>query len=200
MRPKMKKLIASVTFATALMAMTQAGATTYTYTGNASPGGDGNNYYVSLTADLNCAGSCSGTYSEGSGLTSFTLSIDNASNNLSVFSVSNGAPGYTSDGSLNYLTLSNAGSVTSWAVIADNGVNTIYTIGNDPFYGTQDLFQYGSIQSGTLDANPGKWSPTGDISATPLPSTWTMLIAAFVGFGFLAYRGTKKNAVPFAAA
>jgi hypothetical protein len=28
---------------------------------------------------------------------------------------------------------------------------------------------------------------------TPLPSTWTMLIAGFVGLGFFAYRGTKKN-------
>jgi hypothetical protein len=33
------------------------------------------------------------------------------------------------------------------------------------------------------------------ISQTPLPSTWTMLIAGFAGFGFLAYRGTKKNTV-----
>jgi hypothetical protein len=38
------------------------------------------------------------------------------------------------------------------------------------------------------------------ITPTPLPSTWTMLIAGFVGLGFLAYRGTKKSAVAFAAA
>jgi hypothetical protein len=38
------------------------------------------------------------------------------------------------------------------------------------------------------------------VTATPLPSTWTMLIAGFVGLGLLAYRGTKKNAVAFAAA
>ena len=35
---------------------------------------------------------------------------------------------------------------------------------------------------------------------TPLPSTWTMLIAGFVGLGFLAYRRTKKNTAAFAAA
>lgn len=29
-------------------------------------------------------------------------------------------------------------------------------------------------------------------NATPLPSTWTMMIAGFVGLGFLGYRGTKK--------
>ena len=38
------------------------------------------------------------------------------------------------------------------------------------------------------------------ISTTPLPSTWTMLIAGFAGFGFLAYRGTKKSSVALAAA
>ena len=38
------------------------------------------------------------------------------------------------------------------------------------------------------------------VSATPLPSTWTMLIAGFVGLGFLAYRGTKKNSAAIAAA
>jgi len=35
---------------------------------------------------------------------------------------------------------------------------------------------------------------------TPLPSTWTMLIAGFVGLGFFAYRGTKKNSATLAAA
>ncbi len=38
------------------------------------------------------------------------------------------------------------------------------------------------------------------LTATPLPSTWTMLIAGFVGLGFFAYRGTKKNGTALAAA
>jgi cbb3-type cytochrome oxidase subunit 3 len=38
------------------------------------------------------------------------------------------------------------------------------------------------------------------ISGTPLPSTWTMLIAGFVGLGFFAYRGTKKGTAALAAA
>jgi hypothetical protein len=37
------------------------------------------------------------------------------------------------------------------------------------------------------------------VGQTPLPSTWTMLIAGFVGLGFFAYRGTKKRTA-FAAA
>ena len=35
---------------------------------------------------------------------------------------------------------------------------------------------------------------------TPLPSTWTMLIAAFIGLGFFAYRGTARKAAKIAAA
>jgi len=33
----------------------------------------------------------------------------------------------------------------------------------------------------------------------PLPSTWFMLLSGFVGLGFFAYRGTKKNAALAAA-
>jgi hypothetical protein len=38
------------------------------------------------------------------------------------------------------------------------------------------------------------------LNTTPLPSTWTMLIAGFVGLGFFAYRGSKKNTATIAAA
>jgi hypothetical protein len=38
------------------------------------------------------------------------------------------------------------------------------------------------------------------VGSTPLPSTWTMLIAGFAGLGFFAYRGSKNNAAVFAAA
>jgi hypothetical protein len=37
-------------------------------------------------------------------------------------------------------------------------------------------------------------------AATPLPSTWAMLIAGFVGLGFFAYRGTKRRAAAIVAA
>jgi hypothetical protein len=39
-----------------------------------------------------------------------------------------------------------------------------------------------------------------DLTTTPLPSTWTMLIAGFVGLGFVAYRGKKKGSAAIAAA
>jgi hypothetical protein len=35
---------------------------------------------------------------------------------------------------------------------------------------------------------------------TPLPSTWTMLLAGFVGLAFFAYRGSQKGSAAFAAA
>jgi hypothetical protein len=38
------------------------------------------------------------------------------------------------------------------------------------------------------------------LAATPLPPTWTMLIAGFAGLGFFAFRGSKKNAAATAAA
>jgi hypothetical protein len=38
----------------------------------------------------------------------------------------------------------------------------------------------------------------GYASATPLPSTWLMLLTGFVGLGFFAYRGTKKDSAAIA--
>src|SRR5580698_10542269 len=37
------------------------------------------------------------------------------------------------------------------------------------------------------------------LTATPLPPTWTMLIAGFIGLGFFAYRGSKKSSNLLAA-
>jgi hypothetical protein len=37
-------------------------------------------------------------------------------------------------------------------------------------------------------------------TATPLPSTWSMLIAGLVGLGFFAYRGAKKGSAALTAA
>lgn len=76
--------------------------------------------------------------------------------------------------------------LTFWYTTSDGGL----TVGSQPGdQGTNfiDLYQ----------STPG----TGQVfnNATPLPSTWTMLIAGFVGLGFLAYRGTKKNAAVAAA-
>lgn len=39
-----------------------------------------------------------------------------------------------------------------------------------------------------------------NVGTTPLPSTWLMLLSGFAGFGFLAYRGTRKSSAALAAA
>ena len=47
---------------------------------------------------------------------------------------------------------------------------------------------------------PYQMAISGSVAATPLPSTWTMLIAGFIGLGFFAYRGSKKGSVELATA
>ena len=60
----------------------------------------------------------------------------------------------------------------------------------------------GDLQVGYWDSiySDNSGSQTLSITATPLPSTWTMLIAAFVGLGLFAYRGTKKSCATLAVA
>lgn len=62
--------------------------------------------------------------------------------------------------------------------------------GNSP--GSYTLFV------GAYDVYANNSGPVS-VTATPLPSTWTMLVAGFVGLGLFAYRGTKKNAMLAAA-
>jgi hypothetical protein len=174
---------------------------------------------------LSCSGPCvSGNYIEGGNLTSFTLSIDGPTpSNAPVFSISSGDPNYIGSNSPNgfgvpsYITLSNAGGVitiTNWIVFADLGPdplgqlnNAIYTT-NDATDGTSDLYAYSPVGANSINNGsgnfdmPGVWSGPGiaAVSAAPLPSTWTMLIAGFAGVGFLAYRGKKKSSAALAAA
>jgi hypothetical protein len=76
-------------------------------------------------------------------------------------------------------------------------------IGQDSY---ANLWGNGSANSYSLytSANGGypvqNGSYTGILTATPLPSTWTMLIVGFVGLGFIAYRGTKKATAALSAA
>jgi hypothetical protein len=57
------------------------------------------------------------------------------------------------------------------------------------------------FQSATLTNDIGGFEVADiSVSATPLPSTWMMLLAGFVGLGFFAYRGTKNSAAALTAA
>lgn len=85
-----------------------------------------------------------------------------------------------------YLQLDNAVATSPYSVLwgTNYGPSTAYLYGlSTPSY-PSEYFQI-----------------LGDAgAATPLPSTWLMMISGFVGLGFLAYRGTKKNAAALAAA
>ena len=61
------------------------------------------------------------------------------------------------------------------------------------------LFFRPSIIFSTAPLPDAAFTIEGSVTTTPLPSTWTMLIAGFAGLGFFAYRGTKKNAATLAA-
>ena len=70
-----------------------------------------------------------------------------------------------------------------WNGNSTGATGTVFTGG---VYGTDSLSAFDVLGS--------------SVAATPLPSTWLMLLSGFVGLGFLAYRGTKKNAAALAAA
>lgn len=57
------------------------------------------------------------------------------------------------------------------------------------------------LQSGDALSAPGFGidNINQSVGSTPLPATWTMLIAGFIGLGFLAFRGSNKNAAALSA-
>jgi hypothetical protein len=65
-------------------------------------------------------------------------------------------------------------------------------LGNSPHLG-RGLIRY--VASGDTADSSG-----AAIETTPLPSTWTMLMASFLGLGLLLHRGMKKNSAALAAA
>ena len=55
---------------------------------------------------------------------------------------------------------------------------------------------YPGLYGPTYTDDGGTWvTTTADISTTPLPGTWTMLIAGLAGLGFVACRGSKKRSI-----
>lgn len=71
------------------------------------------------------------------------------------------------------------------------------------FLGTFTLASTTTLDFFTLDYYP--YDNSGGVAlninstATPLPSTWLMLLSGFAALGFFAYRGTKKNSTTLAA-
>ncbi len=79
----------------------------------------------------------------------------------------------------------------------DVGTDTAHSPGNE--YALQLLTSAGCCGSFsfTVEENSSSQISTNGlgffVTPTPLPSTWTMLIAGFAGLGFFAYRSSKKR-------
>jgi len=111
-------------------------------------------------------------------------------------------------------------TATYYLYVDNNGPSAPFTISSE--FPSKSIFSESFASNGTpLTFSPdssGNWSlnvvldpasldvvfslddqllanPPFPPSATPLPSTWTMLIAGFLGLGFFAYRGSKRNSV-----
>lgn len=107
------------------------------------------------------------------GVGTYNVSFDLSNRQGSVFSVDLGATNLDHFGAVDL-------GVTSFSyTVTTSGPETlVFTFFNPPSYYTLDNV---SVSLNTFSA------------ATPLPSTWLMMLSGFVGLGFLVYRGTKKR-------
>ncbi len=79
----------------------------------------------------------------------------------------------------------------------------IYSLGGSYYITSVNLFNDPNgvgVVGGTFGTTLASLSIQDPLPSTPLPSTWTMLIAGCLGLGLLAYRGSKKGAAAIAAA
>jgi len=105
------------------------------------------------------------------------------------------------------LEVSAAGDVSDYTFdITGHSLGSMGWIAEQFFFtadGSSDTLMFASL---TTDPSgnptyPMAFGPALDnVSISPLPSTWTMLILGFVGLGFIAYRGSKKNPSAIAVA
>jgi len=106
-----------------------------------------------------------------------------ASANVNVTPFSSSSATFPALLTANFSTTSNIGWEIFTASFVANSLNT--------------MLSFDEVVGGN---NGGVLLDAINVTATPLPSTWLMLIAGFAGFGFLAYRGIKKNSAALAAA
>ncbi len=108
---------------------------------------------------------------------------------------------------LSFWRYQDAGATTSLVVTWD-GTTVFSELYTDPNYPGSPYTQFTANVIGTgsdalvfTSAQDPAFTFLDNVSltATPLPSTWTLLIAGFLGLGFFAYRGTKKNSAAISA-
>lgn len=88
---------------------------------------------------------------------------------------------------------------TADTITAPIGATNLY-LGTDDAYGFADPPGWYNDNTGSFTVSVVNDASGIGVSPTPLPSTWTMLIAGLVGIGFFAHRGSRKNATALAAA
>jgi hypothetical protein len=108
--------------------------------------------------------------------------------------------GATSGSTASFSTGSIALSAGTYYLVLSNAVTAFdFVIYWDANHGPS--FGYQCTNGGSVNVHCGDLSYGSNsfqiigYAATPLPSTWLMLLSGFLGLGIFAYRGTKKNAV-----
>jgi hypothetical protein len=105
---------------------------------------------------------------------------------LTVVGLNNFAPHTLAANTRYWVGISSSDSSVVWSWTYDT---TGIGVANEYFYNS-----YGESHATPNEFGPYQMSVTGDtLTATPLPSTWTMLIAGFLGLGFFAYCRSKKK-------
>jgi hypothetical protein len=181
-RPLCASLIAATAalFAVQIPGAAEASTLTYDLTLNplCSSGCGPESGTGSFTITVPPVGS-SGNLTEGHGLTAMNFMIDGLD-----FTLNNSSEvGYYYNGS---------------TLVLDN-IGYTGTIGNFELTGVS----LGGYYFG--DSAPGGWqydtngSLSAEVSAAPLPATWSMMLIGLVGIGLITHRGTKKRPAAVAA-
>jgi len=180
-------LAATITVSAALLSFTTAArASTYDFYGTTGLGG-----IVSLDITTGASdGSSPGN--GGYDITSVTGTVlGDAVKLLGTVAV---PPSFNTspDGEWYYDNILYPASTSPYGTVFDNpGLLVLDTVTNTDV----NIFSPGSGAPYILGQSPGQAQQNlyGTLTATPLPSTWTMLIAGFVCLNFFAYRGSKKG-------
>jgi len=182
----------------AILGMSPASATTYTYTGN---------NFTYATGPYTKSDAVSGyltlQYPLGD-----NLDLLNQAGFVSAFSFTDGVQTLTQNNAyvgLAQFSTNSSGAITGWDLnfVSDSHLSNIYT-----YYYYYSPYNYypsrdggGSYDAylgeGIHDGLHGTMTPvTTDVGAVPEPSTWAMMILGFAGVGFMAYRRKSKPAFP----
>ena len=200
----MRGLATAVMLGTALLSNSAGASTIYS---NLS-GGYQSNVGWMISGSTSMVGGPT-THSEGfislktAGVSQIDIALgwidDEGANNsatVSLYAAGSATPLWTD----NLFGLPTFGSGDLIAIGGISGVNVTvgysYVLEVAPYSLTSDTLLAWNL---TTSPGPGAFDVLGSVTTTPLPSTWTMLIAGFAGLGFLAYRGTKKNTATAAA-